>query len=117
MRERPADPRLFDKGLALFEKIRKQPLLRGDAICGSRLVLSAGKSGGLLGKLSDIVANDGDAFVEFHERGGGHESSIARQRNAAQRRLAKIYHGFTADTYTSPMLAFAGPRRAADPAP
>ena len=56
------------------------PLLVGDTVCDSRLVFSAGKGGGLLGELSDIVADNHNAFIELHQGRGGHSSSLPEQR-------------------------------------
>ena len=58
---------LFEKGLAFPEEFGKPKLLVGDAVCDSRFVSSARKGGGLLGELSNIVADNRDTFVELHQ--------------------------------------------------
>ncbi len=54
-----------------LKKLREL-LLVGDPVRGSRLVLGAGKGGGLLGQLPDVVADDRDALVKFFKRRIGH---------------------------------------------
>ena len=66
---------------AFLQKLRKLLLLVGDSVSGSRLVFSAGKSGGLLGQLSDIVADDRDALVKFFKRRIGHQIASAKSDN------------------------------------
>ena len=67
-----APERLFENGLTFLEEFGKLPLLVSDTVRDSRLVLSAGKGGGLLGELSDIVAGNRNAFIDLHQRRGGH---------------------------------------------
>lgn len=51
--------------VALRDEAIQFVLLLGDAARGTLLIGGAGEGGGLLGELTDIVAQDGDPVVEF----------------------------------------------------
>ena len=76
LRRQANSGRLIEKGLTFPKEFCKPPLLVGDTVCDSRFVSSARKGGGLLGKLSNIIADNRDTLIELHQRCGGHWSFL-----------------------------------------